>query len=131
VGYVEPKGACAEDLKLVLSTKLLELQSLVQPDGLLAEKCVGQAYDGAAVNRGNRGGLHVLMNSVFENAQFTWCWAHRLQLVCIASCSFKPELAEFFDVVNQIVTFFTSAIRHSCLEEVQKEIQVSVNNSNF
>jgi hypothetical protein len=113
----------AADLRNVLAAKLLEFQTKVQPNGLLSENCVGQAYDGASVNRGNRGGLHILMKSIFPNAAFTWCYAHRLQLVCVSSATEVPGVSEFFDVVNQLTTFFTGPIRHSCLEKIQTELQ--------
>ena len=57
MGYVKPNGLCAVDLKEVLSARLLTFQDLV-PDCFLADKCVGQVYDGAAVNRGRVDGLH-------------------------------------------------------------------------
>ena len=47
VGYVEPTGLTAHDLKDCLSAKLLEFQTRVQSNGLLSDNCVGQAYDGA------------------------------------------------------------------------------------
>ena len=70
------------------------------------EKLIAQCYDGAAVMRGEHGGVQTLIRKVYPNAQFIHCWAHQFNLVIQQAVSSVPELDLFFLMWLLFLSFY-------------------------
>ena len=67
--------------------------------GLSFENLVGQAYDGAAVMAGAKGGLQTLIRQLQPSAIFLHCLAHSLNLVIVgATKNCHSSVSRFFEV---------------------------------
>lgn len=71
---------------------------------------------------GHRGGVQVLLKEIFSKAIYVHCNSHRLNLVLCTAAKASGHVSTFFDIVNQIHSFFTGAQRHARFMELQKEM---------
>lgn len=111
ISFVDVRDRTAHGLTTVLLHEL-ELFNL-------KDKLIAQAYDGAAVMSGSRGGVQVLMKEHFPHAQYIHCYAHQLNLVLKKVCSIIKRIRIFFANISGISPFFTvSPKRSDLLREV-------------
>ncbi|XP_042030167.1 zinc finger MYM-type protein 1-like isoform X2 [Salvia splendens] len=64
----------------------------------------GQGYDGASNMRGECNGLKALILKENSPAWYVHCFAHQLQLVCVAVCKTNQYVCDFFSYLISIVT---------------------------
>eukprot|EP00794_Sanderia_malayensis_P004252 gene4252-4818_t len=73
------------------------------------EKLIGQSYDGAPTMSGQLNGVQKRILDSFPFAYYNHCVAHRMSL-CASHASKKiREVARFFGIVDQVVSFFRSS----------------------
>lgn len=90
----------------------------------LAEKLVGQTYDGASVMSGHINGLQSKVLSRYPMALFTHCYAHVLNLVLQQSISNIKACKIFFQTLSGLSSFFSKSSKRTCAlqEFVQKRL---------
>lgn len=82
--------------------KTLEDDCRIGFDGL-----VSQAYDGASVMSGDKGGLQALVNDYCNRTiPYIHCFCHRLHLVVVDVMKNIDEISEYFSTVTGLYTFF-------------------------
>jgi hypothetical protein len=82
--------------------KTLEDDCGIGFDGL-----VSQAYDGASVMSGDKGGLQALVNDYCNRTiSYIHCFCHRLHLVVVDVMKNIDEINEYFSTVTGLYTFF-------------------------
>ena len=75
--------------------------------GLTFDGLVSQAYDGASVMSGIRGGLQAILSNFCQRViLYIHCFAHKLNLVIKNVVQNIDELRVFFDTLSAIYTFF-------------------------
>ncbi len=72
--------------------------------------CVAQAYDGASVMRGAVGGIQARFRERHPEAVYVHCYAHELNLVLCHTCKAIPEATAFFELLENVYTFFSSSL---------------------
>eukprot|EP00794_Sanderia_malayensis_P012585 gene12585-13873_t len=78
------------------------------------EKLIGQSYDGAPTMSGQLNGVQKRILDSFPFAYYNHCVAHRMSL-CASHASKKiREVARFFGIVDQVVSFFRSSPKRTC-----------------
>lgn len=90
------------DAKSIVNGIEAELQSHNLSDLM----CVAQTYDGAAVMSGSVGGVQACFREQHSEAVYVHCYAHKLNLVLCYTCKAIPEATTFFDLLENIYTFF-------------------------
>lgn len=90
----------------------------------IAEKIVGQTYDGASVMAGDINGLKTRVLEKYPRAIFTHCYAHVLNLVLQQSLSGIKECRLFFQTLTGLSAFFSkSSKRVNALQEfIQRKL---------
>ncbi|XP_042067372.1 zinc finger MYM-type protein 1-like [Salvia splendens] len=73
----------------------------------------GQGYDGASNMRGEFNGLKALILKENPSAWYVHCFAHQLQLVCVAVCKANRHVSDFFGYVSPIVTVCGSSCKRA------------------
>ena len=90
------------------------------------ERCIGQAYDGAANMSGVRNGVQALMKKEADHCLYVHCFAHSLNL-CVQEVTMKCELLqncmEFIFQLVQLIKF--SPKRLHLFESMCKEITLT------
>ncbi len=85
--------------------------------------CVAQAYDGASVMRGAVGGIQARFRERHPEAVYVHCYAHELNLVLCHTCKAIPEATAFFELLENVYTFFSSSlVNHNKFVEIQKQL---------
>ena len=75
--------------------------------GLTFDGLVSQAYDGASVMSGIRGGLQAIVSNFCQRVIiYVHCFAHKLNLVVKNVVQNIDAFREFFDTLSAIYTFF-------------------------
>lgn len=75
----------------------------------LADKLIGQTYDGAAVMSGELNGLQAKIKTIAPQALFTHCHAHRMNLVLQDTCKNIKDCRIFFANLGGFATFFSNS----------------------
>ena len=90
--------------------------------------CRGQAYDGASVMSGIKGGLQTQIKALSPNAIYVHCCAHVLNLVTIAAMSVNSEVELFFGTAEKLYTFLTSSLPrlHTLIEHQKCQYESTV-----
>ncbi|XP_042041214.1 zinc finger MYM-type protein 1-like [Salvia splendens] len=113
LGIVHVRDTTASSLKVAL-------ESLFLKHNLSLSKVRGQGYDGASNMRGEFNGLKTLILQENSSAYYVHCFAHQLQLALVAVAKKKPQVAAFFNIVNNITTVVgASCKRRDLLQEKQ------------
>jgi hypothetical protein len=76
---------------------------------------VGQTYDGASVMAGELNGLQSKIRSIAPQAQFTHCYAHRLNLILQDASGKIKECRIFFANVAGFSSFFSKSTKRTQL----------------
>ena len=97
----------AEGLTTILMEELEQFK--------LTDRLIAQAFDGAAVMRGSRGGVQTLMRQHFPHAVYAHCYAHQLSLVLKRACSSIKRMRIFFANIVGIGPFFNASPKRSDL----------------
>ncbi|XP_063744370.1 zinc finger MYM-type protein 1-like [Eleginops maclovinus] len=101
-----------------ITTALLDRLSSILPDDQKS-KLISQAYDGASVMRGAKGGVQKKVQDVYVNAHYVHCYAHQLNLIMQQVTSHIPKVSNFFSDLAGFSSFFSrSPKRTSVLDRV-------------
>ncbi|XP_042065401.1 zinc finger MYM-type protein 1-like [Salvia splendens] len=73
----------------------------------------GQGYDGTSNMRGECNGLKALILKENPSAWYVHCFAHQLQLVCVAVCKTNQYVCDFFSYLISIVTTCGSSCKRA------------------
>ncbi|XP_076959366.1 uncharacterized protein LOC143635398 [Bidens hawaiensis] len=96
VGVVHVTDTCASSLKGTID-------NFFAKNNLTMSKVRGQGYDGASNMRGELNGLKQKFLAENKFAFYIHCFAHRLQLVVVATSSEYASVSSFFDWLTKIV----------------------------
>ena len=101
-----------------------QLCSLLNKYDLSMSKLRGQGYDGCATMAGQYRGLQARVKEHCSEAHFVHCYAHRLNLVVVDTCSHNVTARNFFGVAQKLYDFIEhSTKRHGLFKEIQKDEQ--------
>ena len=118
-------------LRLFIRIEGLDAQSIViKLKGVLSSMgvdsrthLVAECYDGASVMSGRLNGLQaIIRNEVCPKGIYVHCWAHRLNLVVVASVYNLDKASSFFNCLSSIHSFFSASVPHSYFVQAQKEL---------
>lgn len=70
---------------------------------------VGQSYDGASNMKGEYEGLQALIKQENPSAIYTWCYAHRLNLVVVQVCKSSVDAVDRFGILEDLYSFISSS----------------------
>lgn len=83
----------------------------------------GQGYDGCSTMSGQYTGVQARVREVSNCAYFVHCFAHRLNLVIVDTCSKNRFVRNFFGVVESLYVFIEgSTKRHAKFKAVRDQI---------
>ncbi|XP_060854883.1 zinc finger MYM-type protein 1-like [Metopolophium dirhodum] len=83
---------------------------------------VGQSYDGANNMRGQYQGLQAFIKGINPAAIYTWCYAHRLNLIVVQVTSSSPDSVNLFGNLEELYNFISSSKKRvAYFENMQKE----------
>ena len=109
--YVNIKGIIIErflNIVHVANTIALSLKYTIEcllfEHNLSLSNLHRQGYDGASNMQGDINGLKTLILKENKSAYYIHCFAHQLQLTLVAIAKIHINIAEFFYVVNNLVT---------------------------
>ena len=100
IDFLETGGKDAESISTTILKKL-------ENDGLNIEDCRGQAYDNAAVMKGQHSGVQARILEINKNALFVNCTNHSLNLAGQHAASESMNSVEFFGVLESLFAFFS------------------------
>ncbi len=99
------------------------IEAVLQSHNLGDLMCVAQTYDGASVMSGAVGGVQAHFKERHPEAVYVHCYAHELNLVLCHTCKAIPEAAAFFNLLENMYTFFSSSlINHNKFIEIQNQL---------
>lgn len=81
---------------------------------------IAQTYDGAASMQGKYSGLKTRIQAENPKAMFTWCFAHRLNLVIVDTCDCCITTKTFFGDVGALIEFMRARKRTAEFVECQE-----------
>ncbi|XP_063755768.1 zinc finger MYM-type protein 1-like [Eleginops maclovinus] len=112
--FIPLQSATADSITIALLDRL----SSILPDDQKS-KLISQAYDGASVMRGAKGGVQTKVQDVYVNAHYVHCYAHQLNLLMQQVTSHIPKVSNFFSDLAGFSSFFSrSPKRTSVLDRV-------------
>lgn len=115
-GFSNPESQDAEGLFQCI---LKQLEPILKD---CPDKLIGQTYDGAAVMRGQVGGVNVKIKELYKNAHFIYCYAHQLNKLLEQAASRIPSVRIFFGNLSGISAFFSrSPDRTAALSDVSNK----------
>ena len=83
------------------------------------ENIRGQGYDGCSTMSGCYSGVQARVRDICESAYFVHCYAHRLNLVIVDTCSKNIIIRNFSGVVQSLYAFIEgSTKRHATFKEI-------------
>ena len=97
LGIVHVRDPTASSLKAAIEVLLLK-------HNLSLSRVRGQCYDGASNMRGEFNGLKALILQENSSAYCVHCFAHQLQLPLVVVAKKIPQVAAFFNLVNNITS---------------------------
>jgi len=130
VRYVGANGDISEDLldfvhaeEMTAEGLFESLKSVLDKYELKMDNIRGQGYDGCSTMSGCYSGLQARVREVCESAYFVHCYAHRLNLVIVDTCSKNTVIRNFFGVVQSLYAFIEgSTKRHAVFKEIQEQL---------
>lgn len=81
---------------------------------------IAQTYDGAASMQGKYSGLKTRIQAENPKAMFTWCFAHKLNLVIVDTCDCCINTKTFFGNVGALIEFMRARKRTAAFVESQE-----------
>ncbi|KAL4154121.1 hypothetical protein QTP88_001954 [Uroleucon formosanum] len=81
---------------------------------------IAQTYDGAASMQGKYSGLKTRIQAENPRAMFTWCFAHKLNLVIVDTCDCCINTKNFFGDVGALIEFMRARKRTAAFVECQE-----------
>ncbi|KAL4142041.1 hypothetical protein QTP88_004573 [Uroleucon formosanum] len=81
---------------------------------------IAQTYDGAASMQGKYSGLKTRIQAENLQAMFTWCFAHKLNLVIVDTCDCCINTKNFFGDVGALIEFMRARKRTAAFVECQE-----------
>ncbi|XP_063749607.1 zinc finger MYM-type protein 1-like [Eleginops maclovinus] len=97
-----------------IAAELMERLGTILPEGQQG-KLIAQAYDGAAVMRGTKGGVHGKVKEVYCNAHNVHCYAHQLNLIMQQATSHIPKIRIFFSDLGGFAAFFSRSFKRTAI----------------
>ncbi|XP_033986973.1 zinc finger MYM-type protein 1-like [Trematomus bernacchii] len=97
-----------------VATALMERLGTILPDGQQG-KLIAQAYDGAAVMRGAKGGVQRKVKDVYSSAHYIHCYAHQLNLIMQQATSHIPKIRTFFSDLGGFAAFFSRSFKRTAI----------------
>ena len=108
----------ANGLYKIISEKLESLSIYKIP-------ILSQAYDGASVMSGDNTGLQTRILADHKFAQYIHCFAHKLNLILVQSCTSLKSASNFFDCLQAVYCIFSEPYAHDLLRKLQSNLQIS------
>lgn len=132
VRYVPPEGNIKESF---LCLKKLDgygaeaitnaVEQVLVSNNIADLKVVAQTYDGAAVMSGSVRGVQARFREKHPEAVYVHCYAHDLNLVLCHTCKAIPEASDFFDLLENLYSFFSvSIVNHDQFAAIQRELHI-------
>ena len=100
-----------------------EIINCIESHGLDLTKLCGQSYDGAANMSGVYSGVQARLKQRQPLALYIHCTAHNLNLTLNDSCNDVSEIRNFYDMLEKLYVFFSSA---RCWATLQERAKVSL-----
>ena len=101
--------------------------SFLEKHGIDIKNCRGQSYDNASNMSGKYAGVQTVIRQHSPYAAFIPCAAHSLNLVGKSASESCPVVVRFFDLVNNLYTFFSaSTYRWQVLSEALNPLRLSL-----
>ncbi|XP_071058707.1 zinc finger MYM-type protein 1-like [Pseudochaenichthys georgianus] len=97
-----------------VANALMERLGTILPDGQQG-KLIAQAYDGAAVMRGAKGGVQRKVKDVYSNAHYIHCYAHQLNLIMQQATSHITKISAFFSDLGGFAAFFSRSFKRTAI----------------
>ncbi|KAF5281926.1 hypothetical protein FQR65_LT14452 [Abscondita terminalis] len=126
-GFANPESQDANGLsKMYFATNKSYLQRFTR-------KLIAQTFDGAAVMRGQVGGVNVKIKEIYKNAHLLYCYAHQLNKLLETNYIMLLLVSYFFCNINGISAFFskspdrTAALDRVCDHRIEKPSQTRWN----
>lgn len=79
----------------------------------VANKIVGQTYDGASVMAGGKNGVQNIIKQIYPSALFVHCYAHQLNLVLLHGAKTIRSVKLFICNLTMFHTFFSRSTKRS------------------
>lgn len=102
MGFLKIEKHTAEYLQEIVLNNLKQL-------GLDIENCRGQSYDNAVNMSGKYNGLRARIRTLSPTAVYVPCTNHSLNLVFNFACEVCSQAVDYFNLVQNIYTFFSSS----------------------
>ena len=94
-------------------------------DNIAELKVVDQMYDSAAVMSGYVQGVQACFWEKHLEAVYVHYYEHDLNLVLCHTCEAIPEVSDFFDLLENLYSFFSvSIVNHDQFAAIQKELHI-------
>jgi len=106
LGFFQPNGLDAESLVICITDAL-------KKHNVNINNCIAQAYDGASVMSGDIGGVQRKIQELVPHAIYVHCYAHRVNLVLVNVCKNESIARDFFDIVQSLYVYMSSAVPHA------------------
>ena len=109
------------DFNGIFQTDGLDAQSLVNcmttalNDHISFEKCIAQSYDGASLMNRDKGWVKKKIQEIIPHAIYVHCYVHRVNLVLVDVCKKEPIARDFFELIQSLYVYMSSAIPHAKL----------------
>ncbi|KAI4795202.1 hypothetical protein KUCAC02_031568 [Chaenocephalus aceratus] len=92
----------------------MERLGTILPDGQQG-KLIDQAYGGAAVMRGAKGGVQRKVKDVYSSAHYIHCSAHQLNLIMQQATSHIPRIRTFLSDLGGFAAFFSRSFKRTAI----------------
>lgn len=102
MGFLKIEKHTAEYLQEIVLNNLKQL-------GLDIENCRGQSYDNAVNMSGKYNGLQARIRTLSPTAVYVPSTNHSLNLVLNFACEVCSQAVDYFNLVQNIYTFFSSS----------------------
>jgi hypothetical protein len=137
--YVGKAGDLSEDLVDIVHAESMTaeglfdvLASFLQKYELKICDIRGQGYDGCSTMSGCYTGVQSRVRAVNKCAYFVHCFAHRLNLVIVDTCSKNTKVRNFFGIVASLYDFIEgSTKRHAVFKAVREQIESEMEKDDF
>lgn len=131
--FVKKEGDVVEALLDLSHVKKADSESLyaqlcrlLKEYDLNIEHLRGQGYDGCATMAGHYSGLQARVREACPEAYFVHCYAHRLNLVVVDTCTKNVDARNFFGILQKLYVFIeNSTKRHGLFQDIKRDEMLS------
>jgi len=88
-----------------------QVVEIIESKGLIVDKCRGQGYDGARTMSGIYTGVQKRILALQPKAIYVHCAAHNLNLVINDAVSAVPQIASFFNTLQELYVFLGTVLK--------------------